>query len=43
MLTKVNTGPFEEFKKKYPEILYRKIFDYDYQGVSFMVYKPKPI
>ena len=32
-------GAFEEFKNKYPEILYRKIFDYDYQGVSFMVYK----
>lgn len=38
-INKGEYGAFEEFKKKYPEILYRKILDYGYQGVGFIVYK----
>ena len=30
---------FSEFKKKYPEILFRRIFDYGYSGRAFIVYK----
>jgi len=38
-INKGEYGAFEEFKKKYPEISYRKILDYGYQGVGFIVYK----
>ena len=30
---------FSEFKKKYPEILFRRIFDYGYSGRAFIVCK----
>ena len=32
-------GAFEDFKKKHPEILFRRIFDYGYGSRAFIVYK----
>ena len=32
-------GAFADFRKKYPEILFRKIFDYGYGSRAFIVYK----
>ena len=32
-------GAFSDFRKKYPEILFRKIFDYGYGSRAFIVYK----
>ena len=32
-------GAFNDFKKKYPEILFRRIFDYGYGSKAFIVYK----
>jgi O-methyltransferase len=38
-INKGEYGAFADFKNKYPEILFRKILDYGYQGVGFIVYK----
>ena len=32
-------GAFEDFKKKYPNILFRRIFDYGYGSRAFIAYK----
>jgi len=32
-------GAFSEFQKKYPEILFRRSFDYGYSGRAFIAYK----
>ena len=32
-------GAFSDFKKKYPEILFRRIFDYGYGSKAFIAYK----
>ena len=32
-------GAFADFRKKYPEILFRKIFDYGYGSRAFIAYK----
>ena len=32
-------GAFNEFQKKYPEILFRRIFDYGYGSRAFIAYK----
>ena len=32
-------GAFADFRKKYPEILFRRIFDYGYGSRAFIVYK----
>ena len=32
-------GAFKDFKKKYPEILFRRIFDYGYGSKAFIAYK----
>ena len=32
-------GAFNDFKKKYPEILFRRIFDYGYGSRAFIAYK----
>ena len=32
-------GAFSDFRKKYPEILFRKIFDYGYSSRAFIAYK----
>ena len=32
-------GAFNDFRKKYPEILFRKIFDYGYGSKAFVAYK----
>ena len=32
-------GAFVDFRKKYPEILFRKIFDYGYGSRAFIAYK----
>jgi len=34
-------GAFNNFKKKYPEILFRRIFDYGYGSKAFIAYKVK--
>ena len=34
-------GAFEDFKKKHPEILFRRIFDYGYGSRAFIAYKTK--
>ena len=38
-INKGEYGAFEDFKKKYPEILFRKILDYGYAGVGFIIFK----
>ena len=38
-ITKGEYGAFEDFKRKYPEILFRKILNYGYAGVGFIVFK----
>ncbi len=37
-ITKGEYGAFNDFKKKYPEILFREIINYGYAGVGFVVY-----
>ena len=32
-------GAFHDFQKKYPEILFRRIFDYGYGSSAFIAYK----
>ena len=32
-------GAFSDFQKKYPKILFRRIFDYGYSGRAFIAYK----
>ena len=32
-------GAFNEFQKKYPKILFRRIFDYGYGSRAFIAYK----
>ena len=32
-------GAFKDFRKKYPEILFRRIFDYGYGSKAFVAYK----
>ena len=32
-------GAFNDFRKKYPEILFRRIFDYGYGSKAFIAYK----
>ena len=32
-------GAFSDFRKKYPEILFRKIFDYGYGSQAYIAYK----
>ena len=34
-------GAFNDFRKKYPEILFRRIFDYGYGSKAFIAYKIK--
>ena len=34
-------GAFNDFRKKYPEILFRRIFDYGYGSRAFIAYKTK--
>ena len=37
--TKGECGAFNDFRKKYPEILFRKIFDYGYGSRAYIAYK----
>ena len=37
-MEKGECGAFEDFKKKYPEILFRRAFDYGYRGRAFIIY-----
>jgi len=37
-IEKGECGAFEDFKKKYPNILYRRAFDYGYRGRAFIIY-----
>ena len=37
-MEKGECGAFEEFKKLYPYILFRRAFDYGYRGRAFIVY-----
>jgi hypothetical protein len=32
-------GAFADFRKKYPQILFRRIFDYGYGSRAFIVHK----
>ena len=34
-------GAFNDFKEKYPQILFRRIFDYGYSSRAFIAYKTK--
>ncbi len=36
---KGESGAFNDFRKKYPEILFRRIFDYGYGSRAFIAYK----
>ena len=36
---KGESGAFNDFRNKYPEILFRRIFDYGYAGKAFIAYK----
>ena len=37
-INKGEYGAFKDFKKKYPEIMFRKILNYGYAGVGYIVY-----
>ena len=37
-MEKGECGAFEDFKKKYPDILFRRAFDYGYRGRAFIIY-----
>ncbi len=38
-INKGEYGAFNDFKKKYPQILFRKILDYGYAGIGFIIYE----
>jgi hypothetical protein len=38
-INKGEYGAFNDFKNKYPEILFRQILTYGYAGVGFIVYE----
>ena len=37
-MVKGECGAFEDFKKSYPNFLFRRAFDYGYRGRAFIVY-----